>query len=513
MPWPVYVPRLAARLFVPTLGVPSARVAQNQTSQVFQLDVRPVKARWLSNPYSEADELDITCTWDEAGVDPRYLKSAEGYFWLADTDPTQPFTPTPQNQRFVGIMRDVGRLCSSDSGAKTVEMKFQDYTCLFLEMRHYPAGALPRFTDTLTTAWQRVCDNTGYYDLDTRTIASSVANLRDRIVFQGGVDPNKSLGDSVSQRIRALGHMQAQTGTDAWAVWRTVCESLGLITFIRGDQCIVTTATDYFTASDPPLFVYGLNIHELKENRDLAQVSGKNVCVRSYDPLSGASLESLFPPPADALAVKRKKIGASAKKAPKSVATQEYECLDLPFAVSDQPTLDVIAERIWHERTRQEMRGELTTREMVISTTDASAFASFGNVEPPGNFDLLKLQAGDQIQVQIERDALDAVQALPTMDARVEALEDRGYTQQLATYIAQNLDSLNSLPAQYLVHSSEVAIEIPTGTANGSYSHKIEFLNRVDISQSGSIPLQSPNAPPITGTNLPPLSGQIVEPD
>jgi hypothetical protein len=497
MPWPVYAPRMAARLFVPTLGVPSARIAQNQSDQVFQLDVRPIKARWLSNPYNEADELYLTCVYDEAGIDPRYLKSAEVYFWLADSDPSLPFTPTSDTQRFVGIVRDVGRELTQET--KWVTFKVQDYTCLFLEMKHYPASQLPRFTDTLTTAWQRVCDNTGYYDLDTRKIQSSVSNLRDRIVFQGGVDPNTSLGASVPQRIRQLGHMQAQTGTDAWAVWRTVCESLGLITFIRGDQCVVTTATDYFTASDPPLFVYGLNIYELRENRDLAQVSGKNVCVRSYDPIAGTSLESLFPPPTDALAVRRKKLGASAKKAPKSVQTQEYEVMDLPFAVSDQPTLDTIAERVWHERTRQEMRGELVTREMTIGTV--------GEIDVTA-FDLLKLQAGDQIQIQIAREALDAIQALPTQAARIDALESRGYSSQVAEFVAQNLDSINSLPAQFLVHSVEVSLDIPSGTAEGSYNCRIEFLNRVDISQSGTVPLQSPNAPRITGTNIPPLSGQ-----
>lgn len=513
MPWPVYAPRMAARIFVPALGVPSARMAQQSTTQVFKLDVRPVKARWVSNPYSEADELELTMTQDESGLDPRYMKSAEVYFWLADSDWSVPFVPIPGAQRFVGIARDIGREFAESSG-KMVTIKAQDYTCLFLEMKTYPASQLPRYTDTLLTAWQRVCDNTGYYDLDTRVIQSSVANLRDRIVFQGGVQGDRVLGDSVPPRIAALGHMQAQTGTDAWAVWRTVCESLGLITFIRGDQCIVTTATDYFTASDPPLFVFGQNVLELRENRDLGQVSGKNVCVRSYDPLSGTSLESLFPSPTSALAVHKKKIGASAKKAPKTVQTQDYEIIDLPFPVADQGVLDDISERVWHERTRQELHGDLTTREMSISTVSQSAIrgASSTGLKTVAagrqNFDLLTLQAGDQIQIQIERSALDAVQGLTTLGQRIAALTARGYSDDMANFIASNLDSIDTLPAQFLVHSVEVEVDIPTGTENGSYSCKVDFLNRVDISESGAVTTQSPNAPPVTGTNVPPLSGQ-----
>lgn len=515
MPWPVYAPRMAARLFVPALGLPSVRVAQQATDEVFKLDVRPTKARWLSNPYNEADELDLTLSYDESGIDPRYLKSAEVYFWLADADPTQPFTPSADTQRFVGIVREVGREFNETVG-KVVTMRVQDYTCLFLEMKTYPASQLPRYTDTLLTAWQRVCDNTGYLDLDTHTIQSSVSNLRDRITFQGGVQGNTPLGKSVPNRIAQLGHMQAQTGTDAWAVWRTVCESLGLITFIRGDRCIVTTATDYFTASDPPLFVWGMNVLELKETRDLGQVSGKGVCVRSYDPLSGTTLESLYPPSGDALAVHKKKIGASAKKAPKTVHTQDYETFDLPFPVADQETLDNIGERVWQERTRQELRGELVTREMEISTASLSAIRTPGNgglqtlAQGSTNFDLLQLQAGDQIQVKIERDALDAVQGLATVDQRVGALVARGYSEDMAQFIAANLDSIDKLSAFFLVHTVEVTVDSASNAGQCAYDCRIEFVNRVDISGSGAVTTQAPNTPPVTGANQPTLSGQQV---
>lgn len=487
---PVFHPRVAAKVIVPAIGLPQDRQAQQQTDQTFTLNVRPTHVRFVANNYNEADECEITGTYDEMGLDPRYLRSAEVYVYIADADVSGNWTPAFDDLRFVGIARDVSRVFN-EHGGKIVTIKALDYTCLFLEAKSYPPSKIPPFTDTLQQAWERICDNTGYWDLDTHQINSTVSVLKDKLVFEGGINaPGPSLGSAVPARLAKLGKVQVHGDADAWAIWRTCCESLGLITFIRGDRCVVTTATDYYTAGNSPRMIYGLNVMELTESRDLGQLSSKWVCVRSYDPLGNKSLESLYPPPG--IATRKKKLKASANGPSASVKAQDYECFDLPFAVADQATLDNIANRIWQERTRQELHGSLRTRYMSVADTTGASF------------DLLKLAAGDQIQVEIAREALDGIQALPTISARLNALVAKGYSSDMAGFIANNLDSIAKLPPQFLVHSVETELQVTGPDGGASYNTRIEFLNRVDISDSGAVTAQA------SGDPLPPMLDQTM---
>lgn len=496
-------PRMAATLWVPSAGSAAERKSQEEDEQVFRFDVRPFRARLEANNHNQADELELTFAYDEAGIDPRYLRSAEVYFYVLDAYAFGGFTPGNDNLRFIGITRDVERHFSESKG-KVITLKVQDYTCLFLEMKNFPPSGIPTFSDTITTAWQRICDNTGYVDLDTRTINSSVTNLRDKLEFWGPIDPNKKLGDAVPARIAKLGTLQPTLGSasEAWAVWQTVVGSLGLISFIRGDRCVVTTATDFYTSSDPPRFLWGLNILEFTESRQLGQLCNKAVCVRSYDPLAGKILESLFPSPS--VAQKKKRLGATPTKKPRhALHTQDYECFDLPFPVADQATLDGIAERIWQERTRQELSGRMTTREMTVATANGSQNA----------FDLLTLQAGDQIQVEIERGALDAIQGLTTVGARAAALRAKGYTADTARFIAANIDSIDKLPSQFLVKQAATTLEA-TGSEGGcKFEMEIEYLNRIDISEVAASPIGAGAATnQADGVNRTPMSGQSTAP-
>ena len=469
----IFSPRMAVRLFVPSAGSPGARIAQEDTGDVYQFDIRPHKATLVSNNYLAADELNVTFAYDEAGIDPRFLRSAEIYFYLYDEGRFEgDYLQDYANCRFVGIVRSVERQFT-ESGGKVINLRALDYTTLFLEATSYPSDGLPPFTDTIQEAWDRICEHTGYFDMDVGEIVSSVSNLEGKHLVGLGVDLGRRLGQAVPSRVQASGILQGNHAADAWAVWQNVVGSLGLISYIRGDRCIVTTATDYYTADDPPRFVWGRNILELTESRDLGTLSNKLVAVRSYDPLGGKTLEALYPDPSSPLAKRKKKLGASASKhPPKTLKTQDYEAFDLPFAVSDQATLLAIAERIWHERTRQELHGSLKTLEMSVDTVQGSSI-----------FDLTTLAAGDQIQVEIDRDALDQIQSLPTVAERTSALLGRGYQEQVAHFIASNLDAVTSLLPQFLVHSCTIEIDSSGSAAQGgSYSMTIEYINRLDVS-------------------------------
>ena len=496
-----YAPRMSARLNLVDLGVSQARQIQANNTDSYQLDLQPLKALWESNSFREADSLELTVSFDEAGVDPRYLRSAEVVFWMdAGGDA---FERTSDNLRFIGIVRDVSREFSETS--KVVVIKAVDYTTLFIEAHNLPMSYMPSFSDTLRQAYKKVCLGTGLASTDPAdptsdklVILSTVCDPDTnepiiQLVAQGEVNLDLPMVATVDPRIAASPMIVRQSGMDPWATWTEICGQLGLITYIRGSVCIVTAATEYYTADDPPLFVYGQNVLTLTERRDYGQLTGKNLCVRSYDGMTGTMLESFYPRKNTPLATtvrKKKFILPSAKKKSQGVVGEHYEMIDLQIPVTNQAMLDEISENLWHERVRAEMSGTLTTREMFIDTTLT------GQVSPGSEaFELLKLQAGDNITIQIEADALDNIQSLDGEAPKVAALLARGYTEQMAGYIIANLSSLTTQPAQFLVHS--VATEFDASGSSDSYNVTIEFLNTLDV--TGNVTIQIPDAPIIDG--------------
>jgi hypothetical protein len=513
----IYEPRMSAMLNLVDIGVPQVRQIQASTTDSFKLDMRPLKARLSSNSWREADELELTVSWDEAGIDPRYLRSGELYFWLADGGDS--FQRSNENLRFVGIIRDVTR--ELDETSKVVTLRAIDYTTLFIEQEHFPQKYLPTFSDTLRQAYKKICQGTGHINfskLDANgnpTLMSSVLDPDTnepiiQLVALGDVNLDRSIASSVNPRIQAA-PLNRQSGADAWATWTYICSQLGLITYIRGSVCIVTVATEYYTSNDPPLFIYGKNVLTLTERRDLGQLTGKNLCIRSYDGMTGTMLESFFPPRDSSLAInvrKKKIILPSAKKASKALVTEDWDLIDIQIPVTDQALLDKLCETLWHERVRAELTGTLTTREMSVDTT-LTGQSSPGS----GAYDLLNLQAGDNITIQLEEDALDTIQALSGDSPKIAALLYRGYSPDMAAYIVANLSSITSMPAQFLVHS--IATEVDASSDSGSYNVTIEFLNTLDA--SGGATTQIKQAPVIAGAPTDPVpdvssQGTIVIP-
>jgi hypothetical protein len=512
---PAQNPRVAVELKVPNVGTPGEREAEELVDNVTTLSVRAYKVRIEYNNHNAADECSIECSIDDAGIDPRFLRNAEVYVYLDDIG-TSPFDIVPTvgrgdlrtgNLRFLGIVTAVERMLSEQS--KHVVIRAQDYTCLFLQHKSgFSPKHLPSYSDTLASAWAKICDGTGYLTFDTLppSIVSTVSELRNRIVFEPPTLAVLTLGSAVSPRA-SLSSAKVQIphteGCDAWAVWQHIVGALGLITFIRGSQCVVTTATDFYSGDDPPRMIWGLNIAEIHETRDQHAVSAKNICIYSFNPFTGTHLESFYPPKGDITPKGRgkKKIGASALGPGITLRAQDYEVFQCPMAISDQAALDKYAERVWQEHGRQELKGTLKTPVAAAWTNDDFAIGvTTGNVSAlpalPPSFSLLGLQAGDRIRIEIDQAAFTLVQAMPSLQGRIGALIQRGYSPTMAQFICKNLSAIQSVSPEYQVHSSTIDFEVSSD--GGKFEVTIDYLNRVYVSGS---------AKPGDGVRIPAIEG------
>jgi hypothetical protein len=448
---------MAAVLRVAQMGSPQQRATQATDAELISFPIRVRRAFWESNDHQHADVLRLTAEWRDAGADPRLLSSATVQFYLGSADDKGHWSPGPSTLRFLGTLVRARRI-ARDSEGFTVELEFQDYTCFFLRAK-LPPEAVPDYSQSLADAWARICDNTGYLDPNgSSKIVSTVSALRDRLTPVGQLAQGAlpSLGQAAAPRFARLGaRVPVKPGADAWAVWQQCVGMCGLISFIRKDQCIVTLAQDYYSDQNPPRLVWGRNILELSEARN-ADLAGKGVGVTSFDPLTNRTLESFYPPLAS----------AAQKRAVSSGGAQSQAYEMFPYAgITDQATLDALARRIWEERARQELEGQLTTAEMFSDTISGDSF------------DLLSLGPGDALRVEFEQKDKEALRSIPTVDGRIAYLTARGYSDGVAELIAKDADAFAGAAPEFCV--KRVTADFETDGEGGSFQLQVQYCNRI----------------------------------
>jgi len=448
---------MAATLTVPILGTRAERINQVASSEAINLVVRPKSVRIESNDHNHADSATLVADWTEVGVDPRMLDNAVVQIFIDNADDQGNWEPSRENCRFIGLAKDVGAERESDNPAE-VTFDCVDYTSLFLRAKPFGSSGIPKYSQTLDDAWRTIC---------SQTPGASV--LADRITLEGLVT-FPELGKAVSERFKKFARVPTHPDTDAWAVWQQCVGMLGLISYIRGDECVVTTATNYYTEKDSPLLMWGKNIERWGEMRH-SELVAKGVGVTSFDPLLGTTLDAFWPPVGDQT-IKHKRYSGKKKLSTEQIRAREERDLFAFAGITNVEALLDVARRVYEERSRQELEGHVTTQEMEITT------------ESGASFDLLGLKAGDSVKVMVDPKERQLLAALPTDGARIRYLTGRGYSNDAAQLITKNMKEFAQLESKFLVKSSTLDFEISDD--DGNFSVEFEYINRIQIDGSAT---------------------------
>lgn len=472
---PIYRPRMSATMLVPL----DAGVASED-----RLEIRPRlrSASLTLNDHNHADELEFECAWSDLGIDPRLARNASVDFSMGDQAlEFGTYSPPPSDFRFAGVADTVER--SAGENGHVAKVKCRDFTALFLGMKPFPPSGVPSMSSTLVAAWEQVCDHTGYRDINTKQITSSVARLRNRLEFRGGVSPDLVIGDAVAPRFKKIGgSIPTKPGADAWAVWQQCIGMLGLVSWIERDRCIVSTSVDQYAEGPEaaPVLVYGRNILEMTETAD-STLDSKGVWLTSFDPMTGQTIEAFWPPkgevPHNGKASTGKTPSGSKGTTGHKTHQQRAAAQDIVDAsdywhqaypsITNPDVLTARAKSVWEERARQEMSGKLKTAEMRISQ------------ESGAETDLLALRCGDSIRVEIDHVDRDVFSILSTVDARAEYLEDLGYNTAAARILARNSRNVLQYGRTFKVKS--VRIHLSADGDAGEFSVEVEYLNKIDL--------------------------------
>lgn len=460
---PYYRPRMVAELAIPEVAGNINAAANQQPDGFLILTSLPVlSARLLRNDPNHADELTVTFDYRTIPVDPRYLRNAIIKLWMANADEQGNWAPSDDNMRFIGIATKPARRASGND-APTFECTFLDYTTLYIGMKPFPTAGVPDLSQTLSDAWRRICDNVGWFNPDTKRIDSSVTSLRENLVFNPPSAATVRLGDAVSARFAKLGKVVVKPGTDAWAVWQQCCGMCAVISYIYLDQCIVTTANNFFHPQTSAIFTWGKNMLSFHESRN--PLMNKGICLSSFDPLGGRSIEAFWPPIGD-VSVRKKRLAAHTRKVqPPSAANEEREYFPIS-GVTDLAKLIEIAVRVYEERSRQEIEGVFTTKDMVA--LDAGG----------RKIDVLSMSPGDGVIVGFDPDMLAQIYSLDSFDAKVAFLVRRGINENTAYLMVNSTSDLFQRPAEFLVKS--LTIQFDSTPEGGDWSAEIHYCNRID---------------------------------
>ncbi len=440
----IYRPRVTAKLAVPL------KTSAGDYSQVIEFPVRVQSCRLTYNDHNHADTANLVLDWQDAGTDPRYISGATVQVYIGEADDLDAWEPSKDDLRFVGRMSKPTRHAGEDE-PMSVECEFLDYTSFFLLSKPFATDGIPGYDQTLDQAWARICENT-----------PGAEPLAQSIEFYG-ISQIPKIGDAVAPRFRKLKKVAVNSGADAWAIWQQCVGMCGLISFIDQDKCHVMTATDYYTAVDPPVLVWGRNISAITEERN-NDFDRKGIGLTSFDPETGKTLEALWPPIGDQK-VKGKRVAASKSKDEAALRQSEKRDYFSYPAITDPDRLLELAKRVYEERARQEMTGTVRTSEMRLETVSGA------------EFDLLRLRSGDVLRIEFDSEDRQTIANMPSEQDRVDYLVGRGYTQEIATIMARNVSDLTELDATFYVKS--VTAEIESDEDGGSFTVEVQYANRI----------------------------------
>jgi hypothetical protein len=468
----IYRPR--ARVIL-TLQVPPRTGDDAQKAHdapTIDIEVRCRLVEIERNSHLQADTARIEAEYNDLNIDPRLLRHATAQIWMGNSGEDD-WEPEKEHLRFIGVAVSASR--KTVEGGLCVEMKFEDYTSMFLAQKPFSPDGVPSYSQTLKEAWARICKHVGYWDVSTEEVVSNVEALSDAIIGLGdGVDLFEPIGRSVPARLAAYGKLTPKAGDSAWDVWQRCCMSLGLISYIDRDQCVVTSSSELFKEKDAPVFLYGRNILECDEQVD-TKSNQRGVLLYSYDHDSGKIIEAFYPPPGDPrINAKRKEAYThhahstkAPKKTPNNLATDQYDPFEY-HGIKDPQTLFDLARRAYDERSRQEVQGSIKTAEMFGESEDGATV-----------YDLLELQPGSFIRVDLDREASDALaDAEAGEDVRYQRLLDIGYTEDTARLLSHR-----SLVTHTSMAVKSVRVVLEDSGDSGRFEVDINYQNKIRLGE------------------------------
>lgn len=438
----------------------------------------PVMARRLSvhiNDYNSADTFDCEIDYKSFPFDPRSIRSCGVSIHMADMGSLYD-DRGEINQIDLGSLSDLAdsvvfqgfvdeETIELDDDRRTVKFEGRDFTSLFLDQA-YKIGKPIATTSPLDVLLKELISQVPGAEkiaLDNRT-GKSLPTLAEFASDFGAIGAAKNVGRD----------------DNYWEIIQDLVARAGLICFIEIDKLVLSTPRVLYDKSNAKQFLYGKNVKSLQFKRKLGRHKGFNVKVRYMDLSTKKVLTAEIPSQASAQWLKEN--GQDPKQIvittvdPATGQKTDKPAPVLTFRVSNvknQEHLVSIGEKIFDEMSRQQIEGEMVTRDMETMTK-----RDFDrNAQDIKVFDLTKLRVGTPIAIEMDQDDMTEISRLKSTETRVKFLLARGYETSVAQALAKTLGAFTPV---FFTKAANFTIDHDTG-----FDLKIEFLNFIDLDNKG----------------------------
>ena len=514
------------RFLIVVDGQTQTPVAQQQARSpdglTYDVTVIPKTASWSVNGVRTADTLGLTIKYIDCPIDPRVVRSCAVEYFMGTVPPSQyanggAFIPDTYvdssgkqrtNSRFQGFvhMWDVD---FAENGEPIIKLECKDNTTL-LELQQAPKLNL----DMTKPIDEAVALYLSHYpqlqgiSVEYRPNTDSppiLKNVLANTAFRPNLGPHATQGGATTSRPNVfdyLAEMVGQIGHSFYVDGTTV-----VITRVRSftSSAAVRRADDPYQGRtlgtgevlDYRRFVFGRNIKELRFSRNYGKHKTTNIEIRSYDTSRKRLIVSRFPSAAQRI---KYAIPGGAQ------ADMEWTVFRVP-GITDQGTLDTIAQQAYEQVGRNELQVEVVTRNL-------SSFGG-GNDDP----DILDVKVGDSFEVMINRDeqevgTLNRIERILSTLQGGDFLRQMGFSDDFANAYVKAVNDAGFL-AQFRVRSLRVQWGENTGAEInlvGVNYIEVRMDKSLDPSSTakepgaGAAAGNSPKAPVLVNNMGPPLA-------
>lgn len=431
----------------------------------------PVQATWRQTGIRQGDTLSLSLRWADFPFDPRVVRTcaveyflgtvtpqdfaqgvggasrSQGFKGVQSPDTGQPLMLVPDqyvdaqgrartNLRFQGWV-DKFQLALNDDDP-IVKLECSDNTILFAKATVPPdysldktlpideaiaayLSAFPRFAG-IGVKYLPVVDRSDVPKLKgIISKAATVPHLGPPPSKGGspGVGESLSVWDFLTDICAAIGHTIRVEGLDV-VVQKVVSLVAGSAPRRAADpyEGRSTPAGDFPVRA----LIYGQNCESVEFSHEYTRKEAKNIEVRAWDPGRNPKLMvAKFPKAAQRVTT----------AGPGDGKVDQDWLVKIVSGISDQKTLDVIAENLYHSRGRTEL-------EVAVKTCDVASYGGDG-LDP----DLLDMKAGDTFDVLLDRTGdvqstgTELESALTSMQLNQKLMGSLGYSDEFASAYAK----------------------------------------------------------------------------
>jgi hypothetical protein len=425
----------------------------------------PSRVSVVRRSHNQAGSAEITLHGSAMPFDPRQIGGIFVSVFLGAVDTVDGDVNQEQFLRFVGFTDEMKT--SRDEKGPVVELTPRDLSALLRDFKPIPATAVPKYSDTIEGAINRLLDvipNLTNPNGSKRLTLKAASGLTDR-----------ALSTLVGSRA-STSAVRLPPDATAWQAVEHICGLMSLLVSVRLNEIVVREPTDVFGHNRPSVasFVFGgetanlLSVHTEKKfvrNR-------KGVKVTAYDPVTSTRLEGVYPADADLMSLRRPRahVGGTALRstahrtarsaarasanAQEALAT-ERDVFPAPVGIHTQDAVDAYAQRIYTERSRQEIEGKIVT--------------------PIWIQDWLAIDNGDRFSIDVDPDLSAELRSSTDDQARIDLLTQRlDVTEDAARALIR---ASTNAPTDHW-YARTIAHEV---SSDGRATSTIDYLNLIQI--------------------------------